>query len=82
MVAFDDFYAAQSVWEDAMAEAIARNLNGDMMVVLAGNGHIQYNYGIPDRAFRRTDAPFRTIFLAEVGSEVALDVADFIWVTP
>lgn len=82
MASFEDFYAAQSVWEDAMAEAIARNLNGGIMVVLAGNGHIQYAYGIPERAFRRTDASYRTIFLAEVGSEVALDVADYIWVTP
>ena len=81
-VDFDDFYMVQSVWEDAMAEAIAENLNDDVMVVLAGNGHIQYKYGIPDRAFRRTDASFRTIYLASIGSEVERDVADYIWVTP
>ena len=78
---FEYFYMAQCVWEDAMAEAIAENLNGDVMVVLAGNGHIQYKYGIPDRAFGRTDAPFLTVYPASVGSEVDLDVADFIWVT-
>lgn len=81
-VEFDDFYMAQCVWEDAMAEAIAQNLNQDMMVVLAGNGHIQFKYGIPDRAFRRTDASFRTIYLASVGGEVELGIADYIWVTP
>ena len=79
---FEYFYMAQCVWEDAMAEAIAENLNDGVMVVLAGNGHIQYKYGIPDRAFRRTGAFFRTVYLAKVGSEVELDVADYIWVTP
>jgi uncharacterized iron-regulated protein len=80
-VEFENFYAAQSVWEDAMAEAIAENLNNDVMVVLVGNGHIQFKYGIPDRAYKRTGAAFTTIYPASVGSEVALDVADYIWVT-
>ena len=81
MVEFDDFYAAQCVWEDAMAEAIYRNLNDDVMVVLAGNGHIQYKYGIPERAFRRTGVPFLTIYPAQVGGKVELNIADFIWAT-
>ena len=80
-VKFEDFYAAQSVWEDAMAEMIAKNLNDGVMVVLAGNGHIQFKYGIPDRAFKQTGASFRTIYPASAGSEVALDIADYIWVT-
>ncbi len=81
-VDFEDFYTVQAVWEDAMAEAVAENLNGNAMVVLAGNGHIQYKYGIPDRAFGITGASFRTVFLAGVGDEVDLNIADFIWVTP
>ena len=81
-VNFEDFYMAQSVWEDAMAEMISRNLNDDVMVVLAGNGHIQFKYGVPDRAFRRTGAPFRTIYPVQVGEEVELDIADYIWITP
>ena len=79
---FEYFYMAQCVWEDVMAEAIAQNLKGDLMVVLVGNGHIQFKYGIPDRAFRRTGASFRTIYLASVGGEVELGIADYIWVTP
>jgi hypothetical protein len=50
--------------------------------VLAGNGHIQFKYGIPDRAFSRTDEAFRTIYPAPVGDVVELDIADYIWVTP
>jgi len=81
-VEFEDFYAAQVVWEDAMAQAVAQNLNDGVMVVLAGNGHIQFKYGIPDRAYKRTGVPFRTIYLAPVGNEVSRDIADYIWVTP
>jgi uncharacterized iron-regulated protein len=80
-VRFEDFYAAQTVWEDIMAETIAENLDSGKMVVLAGNGHIQFKYGIPNRAYKLTGAPFRTIYLAPVGSEVERDIADYIWVT-
>lgn len=81
-VKFKDFYAAQCAWEDAMAEAVAQNIDGSVMVVLAGNGHIQFKYGIPDRAFKRTRLAFRTIYLAPAGDKVNLGVADYIWVTP
>ena len=81
MVEFENFYAAQSVWEDAMAEAIAENLNNDVMVVLVGNGHIQFKYGIPVRAFKRTGAAYTTIYPATIGTELGPDIADYIWVT-
>ena len=80
-VKFEDFYAAQTVWEDIMAERIVKNLANSSMVVLAGNGHIQFKYGIPDRVFKQTGAPFRTIYLAPVGSEVEQGIADYFWVT-
>ncbi len=80
-VKFDDFYMAQCVWEEIMAESIASDLGRKKIVVLTGNGHIQYKYGIPDRTFRRTGASFRTIYLASVGEEVELAIADYIWVT-
>jgi uncharacterized iron-regulated protein len=81
-VKFDDFYMAQCIWDEIMAESIASDLGSKKNVVLVGNGHIQYKYGIPDRTFRRTGASFRTIYLASVGEEVELGVADYIWVTP
>jgi hypothetical protein len=62
-----------------MAESVARSLGSGRMVVLAGNGHIQFKYGIPDRAFERTGAPFRTVFLASPGETPAAGVADYIW---
>jgi len=80
-IKFEYFYMAQCVWEDAMAASIAQNRNDELMIVLTGNGHIIRKFGIPNRAFRRTDVPFRTIYLAPVGNEIERDVADYIWVT-
>jgi uncharacterized iron-regulated protein len=81
-VKFDDFYMAQCVWDEIMAESIAADLGGNTIVVLAGNGHIQYKYGIPDRAARRTGLSFRTLYLVREGEEIELGIADYIWVTP
>lgn len=79
---FDDFYMAMCVWDEIMAESIASDLGNKKIVVLTGNGHIQYKYGIPDRTFRRTGASFRTIYLASVGEEFELAIGDYIWITP
>ena len=79
---FDFFYEAQCTWEDAMAAKVAENLGTGKMVVLAGNGHIIRKFGIPNRAFRRTQAPFKTVYLASVGGEAELSWADYLWVTP
>jgi uncharacterized iron-regulated protein len=78
---FDYFYQVQCVWEEAMAETIAEQLGSDVMIVLAGNGHIIHKFGIPDRAHTRTNAAFRTIYLASAGSQAELSYADYIWVT-
>ena len=79
---FDYFYEAQCVWEEIMAQSIARGIKNDKMVVLSGNGHIIRKFGIPDRVFSRIKEPFRTIYPARPGSEVKLSYADYIWVTP
>lgn len=78
---FEDFYTTQCVWEDAMAGAVARHLGDGTMVVLAGNGHIIHKFGIPDRAFSLTNAPFRTVMPVPAGKDAELGAADYIWVT-
>ena len=65
-----------------MAETVAENLNGGQMVVLVGNGHIQFKYGVPDRAFDRTGASFRTVYPVGADNETDLKIADYLWVTP
>jgi len=79
---FDYFYEAQCAWEDTMAAAIAQHLGTRKMVVIIGNGHIIYKFGVPDRVFAHTNALFRTIYPAPAGTEVSADIADYIWVSP
>lgn len=81
-VRFDDFYLAQCVWEDVMAESVARIAGADRVVVLAGNGHIQHRYGIPERAFKRTGIAYRTIYQASPGEEVDPSIADYVFLHP
>ncbi len=78
---FEDFYLAQCVWEDVMAESVALRLGSAHLVVLAGNGHIQFKYGIPDRAFARTGLPFRTVVLSSPGESQPPGIADYVWTT-
>jgi len=52
----DNFFAAQVMWDETMAMTIAdfKAANADtQVVVLAGNGHVIYGHGIPDRVQRR-----------------------------
>lgn len=79
---FEYFYAAQCVWEDTMAEAIEKHQGDHPMIVLIGNGHIIHKFGVPNRAHHRTQAPFKTVYLAPAGAEIEPSVADFVWVTP
>ncbi len=54
--AFDNFFLAQVLWDETMAETIAEHLQNhpnSQVVVLAGKGHIVYNFGIPSRVERR-----------------------------
>ena len=79
---FEYWYEAQCLWEETMAETIARMMPAGIMVVLAGNDHIKYKFGIPQRAFRRNNLSYRTIYLATDGKEIELAFGDYIWVTP
>jgi len=53
---FERFLQAQVLWDETMAEGIAKFIQanpGYQVVVLVGQGHIVYNYGIPSRVARR-----------------------------
>jgi len=82
---FDYFYQAQCVWEETMAENIARYLtdNKGKMVVFTGNGHITYRYGIPERVLRRLKVSLATILLYPLTDRTTLNdkMADYIWLT-
>jgi len=36
---------------------------------------------VPERAFKRTGASYRTVYLAPAGSSAELSYGDYIWVT-
>jgi len=56
---FEKFFQAQVLWDETMAEAIVNFLRShpdSQVIVLAGQGHIRYGYGIPSRVARRMAA--------------------------
>jgi uncharacterized iron-regulated protein len=60
----DAFYASQCVWEDTMAESVARALEahpGSRIVMLAGGFHVRQRFGVPLRAERRGARPYAII---------------------
>lgn len=75
---FDFFYQSQILWDETMSESINEFLKGhpeDQMVVLAGSGHLEYGYGIPQRTARRNGYDY-TIILNDVGLEKG--IADYV----
>lgn len=65
----DNFFAAQVLWDETMAEAIAlyhQQYPNSQIVVLVGQAHVMYDYAIPDRVARRvsnSDFTQKTILL-------------------
>ncbi|HBA86696.1 MAG TPA: hypothetical protein DCZ75_01550 [Geobacter sp.] len=54
----EGFLRAQTLWDETMAESIARYLattegKDRRLVVVAGGNHVNYGFGIPRRVFRR-----------------------------
>jgi aminopeptidase N len=79
---FDFFLQAQVLWDETMAETVARYLDGRpgrRMVVVAGGGHVVYGDGIPKRAHRRNGLPY-TIVLNDGSIEPG--IADYLIFPP
>jgi len=52
------------LWDETMAESAAKYMQANpekTFVVIAGNGHLEYGYGIPDRVKRRTGADYALV---------------------
>lgn len=61
---FERFYEVQLIWDEYMAERINDFLQYNrvsQLVVITGNGHIIYKYGIPSRVYRRNKLEYVTI---------------------
>jgi len=78
---FDHFLQAQTVWDEMMAQSIDEFLQTNpkhKMVVLAGNGHLRYKYGIPKRVYRRNGEPYVVILQDDILDE---SIADYVLMT-
>lgn len=65
---FENFYTAQLLWDEAMAARAAGYLGdhpASAMVVLAGNGHVEFGSGIPNRLAGRIDGDVATVVNAD-----------------
>ncbi len=85
---FERFFTAQVLWDETMADKIAEFVKANpdyQVVVLAGQTHIIYGYGIPSRVARRLGNDNfiqRSVLLSPreaTSSPTGKPVADFIW---
>ena len=78
---FENFFAAQVLWDETMAERIFTQLEAEperQMVALVGEGHIAYDYGIPNRVERRIpDVEHVSVRLIPAEQPIDPDFADF-----
>jgi len=84
----DHFFAAQVVWDETMAETLAGYLTSPSgrdrrAVVICGNEHVIYGYGVPERTVRRLPVPqARLLMLLTSDAEtLTSEAGDFVWVT-
>lgn len=82
---FENFYAAQVLWDETMAEQVVAQLEADperQVIVLAGEGHVAYGYGIPSRVVRRQpEVKQASVRFLPAGETAEEGVADFVWLT-
>lgn len=92
---FENFYEAQSLWDEGMAETLSDYLKssdgrGKTLLVFTGSGHVVFGFGIPNRFYRRTSIPYQTIVLKAwkekldedlTFTETSSPLANFLWIT-
>ncbi len=82
------FYEAQLVWDETMAETIAMWMVQEPLrhvVVLAGKGHVNQRFGVPERVRRRLEHRYAVVMPVAINEEpdrVTAELADFLVVTP
>jgi uncharacterized iron-regulated protein len=92
---FENFYEAQCLWDEGMAETLSGLLKssggeGKTVLVFAGSGHVVFGFGIPNRLYRRISIPYQIVVLKAwrekidddftfIGTSTSL--ANFLWIT-
>ncbi len=82
---FERFFLAQVLWDETIADGVAKFVKTHpdyQVIVLAGQGHIIYGYGIPSRVARRLNGKLiqRSVLLSPPDETAPKDraIADFI----
>ena len=78
---FENFLIVQLTWDESMAERTAKYLlqhPESRMLVLAGNGHISYGSGIPNRIKRRLKTRPFSILVSDDSLPISPGIADFL----
>lgn len=75
----EGFVRAQTLWDETMAESVARYLASPAgkdkhLLVIAGGNHVRHGFGIPRRAFRRL--PLSYILIGGRETEIPADKQD------
>ncbi len=83
-IPLDGFHRAQTLWDESMADGVARYLaepghEDHRMLVIAGGNHIRYGFGIPRRVYRRLPTSYvligsREILIPESKQDRLMDV--------
>lgn len=89
---FDRFFLAQVLWDETMAQVVANFLQvqpNHQVIVLAGDGHLVYGYGIPSRVARRIEGIVQRSVIVNPDDEMELEgvispthpqgIADYFW---
>jgi uncharacterized iron-regulated protein len=77
---FEYFLQSQAIWDETMTESAQKFLTDNpdtKLIILAGNGHLRYKYGIPNRLNKRNHYPFTVILQDEYIDETIGDYVLF-----
>ena len=75
---FDFFYQSQIMWDETMSLSIdefLRNNPDRQMIVIAGQGHLEFGSGIPKRTLRRNGETYAIIL---IDADIADGIADHV----
>ncbi|MBE9070858.1 ChaN family lipoprotein [Leptolyngbya cf. ectocarpi LEGE 11479] len=79
---FENFFAAQVLWDETMAASVAdfvTDAPNTQVLVMAGEGHIVYGFGIPSRVERRLGDDLVAYSVLLNPTSTAPELADFFW---
>ncbi|MEM7794891.1 MAG: ChaN family lipoprotein [Cyanobacteria bacterium P01_C01_bin.118] len=81
---FENFFAAQVLWDETMAESVADYVSDfpdTQVIVLAGEGHVVFDFGIPSRVERRLGEDLVAYSVLLNPTATTPELADFFWMS-